>query len=64
MLEVKTIPIIEKVINQIKAYRRKRIEATPEHPDLREIRRNRAAEEALRDLERAKIASRSYAVRS
>ena len=63
MLEVKAIPIIEKVINQVKSYRRKRIEPTPEHPDLREIRRNRAAKEALRDLERAKAVSRSYAVR-
>ncbi|NHJ12328.1 MAG: hypothetical protein EAX95_01575 [Candidatus Thorarchaeota archaeon] len=64
MLEARTIPIVEKVVEQVKSYRKKRVQSAPEHPDLRLIRCNKASEESLRDLERAKITSRSYIVRS
>jgi hypothetical protein len=51
MLEVKTIPSLKKAIAKISPLKRKKDELTTEHPDLKMIRRHRAAEAAIKNLE-------------
>jgi hypothetical protein len=52
MLETKKVPTIRKAIAILEPLKRRKEEATTEHPDLRMIRRYRAAEAAIKNLER------------
>ncbi|MFX1473648.1 MAG: hypothetical protein ACFFBM_14160 [Promethearchaeota archaeon] len=52
MLETKRIPTIRKTIAVIEPIEIKKDEPLTEHPDLRMIRQHRAAEAAIRNLER------------
>ncbi|NHI83990.1 MAG: hypothetical protein EAX81_06790 [Candidatus Thorarchaeota archaeon] len=63
MPEARTNPTVEKVLEQVKSFRGKRMELATEHPDLRAIRCNRAAKESLRELEHARILSEGHVVR-
>jgi len=64
MLEAKTIPIVKRIVTQVKSIRRKKVEDGKEHPDLRMIRCNQAAKDAMRDHEHVKTTNRSYFIRS
>ncbi|MFW9889495.1 MAG: hypothetical protein ACFFER_15010 [Candidatus Thorarchaeota archaeon] len=52
MLETKRVPTIRKAIAIIEPIEIRKDDLTTEHPDLRMIRRHRAAEAAIRNLER------------
>ncbi|MHA1937909.1 MAG: hypothetical protein ACW97O_06825 [Candidatus Thorarchaeota archaeon] len=52
MLEVKTIPSLKKAIAKISPMKKKQDDLIAEHPDLKMIRRYRASEAAIKNLER------------
>ncbi|MHA2041348.1 MAG: hypothetical protein ACW975_05740 [Candidatus Thorarchaeota archaeon] len=54
MLEAKTIPTLKRAIAKLSPLKRKRDDLTPEHPDVKMVRRHRAAEAAVKNLERIK----------
>ncbi|MFX0107929.1 MAG: hypothetical protein ACFE7R_06585 [Candidatus Hodarchaeota archaeon] len=63
MLETKRIALLKQVIAKEKIRKHREIKESSEHPDLREMRCDRAAEEALREHEKTKSYARSYLVR-
>ncbi|MHA2141774.1 MAG: hypothetical protein ACXADC_16780 [Candidatus Thorarchaeota archaeon] len=63
MLEAKAIPKLRKAITRLSPLKRKKDELTTEHPDLKMIRRHRAAKAALNDLERIKNSNRNSFIR-
>ncbi|MGY5862195.1 MAG: hypothetical protein RTU09_07465 [Candidatus Thorarchaeota archaeon] len=54
MMEAIQIPVVERAITRVKTIKRRVVGPLREHSDLRKIRRHRAAESALRDLEQLK----------
>ena len=54
MLEAKTIPTLKRAIAKLIPLKRKRDNLTSEHPDVKMVRRHRAAEAAVKNLERIK----------
>ncbi|MFW9802303.1 MAG: hypothetical protein ACFFFC_06615 [Candidatus Thorarchaeota archaeon] len=54
MLEVKRIPTLKRAIAKIRPLKSRMDEITTEHPDVKIVRRHRAAEAAVKNLERLK----------
>ncbi|MFX0056433.1 MAG: hypothetical protein ACFFAX_04795 [Promethearchaeota archaeon] len=54
MLEVKTIQSLKKAIAKISPMKTRMDEITTEHPDVKILRRHRAAEAAVKNLEQLK----------
>jgi hypothetical protein len=54
MLEDKAILTLRKAIAKLSPLKKKKDELTTEHPDVKMIRRHRAAEAAVKNLERIK----------
>ncbi|MHA2065126.1 MAG: hypothetical protein ACXABY_12185 [Candidatus Thorarchaeota archaeon] len=54
MLEAKAIPKLRKAITRLSPLKRKKNELTTEHPDLKMIRRHKAAQAAVKNLEQIK----------
>jgi hypothetical protein len=54
MQKAKAIPTFRKAITKLSPLKRKKDELTTEHPDVKMIRRHRAAEAAVKYLEHLK----------
>ena len=64
MIETKAIQTVRKVVEKVSLIKRKRDAPVSEHPDLLMIRRHRAAEAAIKNLESLKTIGRFETRRS
>ena len=53
-MEAIQVPVVERTITRVKTIKRRIVGPLREHKDLRKLRRHKAAELALRDLEQTR----------